>query len=75
MLPLNRLHGVHQTLSGMFKLLVLLLQVALDKAAELMDIAAAGEEGSSYAAITQQLAEAYQKAGLKDVANFIKAAS
>lgn len=52
-----------------------LLQIALDKAAELMDIVAAGEESSSYAAISQQLADAYQQAGLKDVANFIKAAS
>lgn len=49
------------------------LQLALDEAQELMDIAAAGE-GSSYDAIRQQLAEAYQKAGLVDVANFIKAA-
>lgn len=56
-------------------LLIVILQIALDKAAELMDIVAAGEQGSSYAAITQQLADEYQKAGLKDVANFIRAAS
>lgn len=37
-----------------------------------MDIAAAGNEG--YDAIRQPLAEAYQKAGLADVANFIRAA-
>lgn len=49
------------------------LQLALDEAQELMDIAAAGE-GSSFDAIRQPLAEAYQKAGLVDVANFIKAA-
>jgi hypothetical protein len=49
------------------------VQLALDEAQELMDIAAA-DEGSSYDAIRQQLAEAYQKAGLVDVANFIKAA-
>lgn len=49
-----------------------LLQLALEQADELMDIAAAGEGG--YDAIRQQLAEAYQKAGLADVANFIKAA-
>lgn len=48
------------------------LQLALDEAEELMDIAAAEEGG--YDAIRQQLAEAYQKAGLVDVANFIKAA-
>eukprot|EP00879_Flechtneria_rotunda_P027676 GHRR01029657.1.p1 GENE.GHRR01029657.1~~GHRR01029657.1.p1 ORF type:complete len:344 (+),score=121.23 GHRR01029657.1:363-1394(+) len=50
-------------------------QVALAEAAELMDLVAAGEDGSSYADITQQLAQAYQRAGLNDVANFIKAAS
>jgi hypothetical protein len=50
----------------------LLLQLALDEAQELMDIAAAGEGG--YEGIRQQLAEAYQKAGLADVANFIRAA-
>lgn len=38
-----------------------------------MDIAAAGE-GGGYDAIRQPLAEAFQKAGLADVANFIKAA-
>jgi len=48
------------------------LQLALDEAEELMDIAAAEKGG--YDAIRQQLAEAYQKAGLADVANFIKAA-
>lgn len=50
----------------------LCLQLALDEAQELMDIAAAGEGG--YEGIRQQLAEAYQKAGLADVANFIRAA-
>lgn len=49
------------------------VQVALEQAEELMDIAAAGE-GGSYDAIRHQLAEAYQKGGLSDVANFIKAA-
>jgi hypothetical protein len=49
-----------------------LLQLALDEAQELMDIAAAGV--GAYDAIRQPLAEAYQKAGLADVANFIKAA-
>jgi hypothetical protein len=51
---------------------LLLLQLALDEAQELMDIAAAGEGG--YEGIRQQLAEAYQKAGLADVADFIRAA-
>jgi hypothetical protein len=46
--------------------------LALDEAQELMDIAAAGV--GAYDAIRQPLAEAYQKAGLADVANFIKAA-
>jgi hypothetical protein len=49
--------------------------VALEQAEELLDIAAAGEEGSAgYDAIRSQLAEAYQKGGLSDVANFIRAA-
>jgi hypothetical protein len=51
------------------------LQIALDNAGKLMDLVAAGEGSSSYAAIAQQLAEEYQKAGLSDVANFIKATS
>lgn len=49
------------------------LQLALDEAQELMDIAAAGE-GGGFDAIRQPLADAYQRAGLVDVANFIKAA-
>jgi hypothetical protein len=56
-------------------LLICTLQIALDNAGKLMDLVAAGEGSSSYAAIAQQLAEEYQKAGLSDVANFIKAAS
>jgi hypothetical protein len=49
----------------------ILLQLALDEAQELMDIAAGV---GAYDAIRQPLAEAYQKAGLADVANFTKAA-
>lgn len=48
-------------------------ELAMDEAQELMDIAAAGE-GGGYDTIRQPLAEAFQKAGLADVANFIKAA-
>ncbi|KAF8061990.1 hypothetical protein HT031_004250 [Scenedesmus sp. PABB004] len=48
-------------------------QVALDDAAQLMDLVAAGE--GSYAGVTAALADAYSRAGLKDVANFIAAAS
>jgi hypothetical protein len=56
--------------------LVCCVQIALDNAGKLMDLVAAGESSSSsYGAIAQQLAEEYQKAGLSDVANFIKAAS
>ncbi|WIA18097.1 hypothetical protein OEZ85_009575 [Tetradesmus obliquus] len=50
-------------------------EIALDAAGKLMDLVAAGEGGGSYGAIAQQLAEEYQKAGLSDVANFIKASS
>eukprot|EP00775_Hariotina_reticulata_P005352 gene5352-5588_t len=49
-------------------------QLALEEAAELLDLAASGEEGG-YSSITPQLADAYQRAGLTEVANFIKAAS
>jgi hypothetical protein len=49
-------------------------QIALDQAEELLNIAAAGEEGGGYDSIRQQLAEAYQQGGLGDVADFIKAA-
>ncbi|KAG1677762.1 hypothetical protein FOA52_001074 [Chlamydomonas sp. UWO 241] len=49
-------------------------EVALDKAAELLDMVAAGAE-PSYDAVRERLAEQYTKAGLSDVANFITCAT
>lgn len=48
-------------------------QVALDRAAELLDLVAAGE--GSYADVVTPLADAYAAAGLHDVAEFIRAAA
>jgi hypothetical protein len=54
-------------------------QVALDKAAELLDLVAAGGDAaagvtSSYTSILSPLAAQYEAAGLKDVANFVLSA-
>lgn len=46
----------------------------MDKAAELLDMVAAGQE-PSYDAVRARLAEQYAKAGLSDVANFITTAT
>lgn len=48
-------------------------QVALDAAATLMDLVAAGEQ-ASYDDVSAELADKYSEAGLLDVANFIRAA-
>lgn len=49
-------------------------EVALDKAAELLDMVVAGEE-PSYDAVRERLCDAYRNAGLADVANFISTAT
>ena len=46
----------------------------MDKAAELLDMVVAGVE-PSYDAVRERLATAYTEAGLRDVANFIPAAT
>ncbi len=49
-------------------------QIAVEKAAELMDMVAAGKVEGGYEAVREQLASSYREAGLSDVANFILAA-
>lgn len=49
------------------------LQLALEHAAGLLDMVAAGSS-PSYDAIRSDLADSYREAGLSDVANFINAA-
>lgn len=51
----------------------LVSQLALEAAEQMLDIAAAGE-GGSWDELRAPLADAYQRGGLADVANFIKAA-
>jgi hypothetical protein len=60
--------------------LALLLQLALERAASLLNRVVAGDPelvggvGGGYESIRGPLAEAYAEAGLSDVANFIAAA-
>ena len=49
-------------------------QVALDKAADLMDLVASGATPGGYAAIREALVAQYTAAGLTDAANFIASA-
>jgi hypothetical protein len=51
------------------------VQIAMDEAAAAMDMAAAGAAPGGWEAARGPLAAAYEKAGLTDAANFIRAAS
>jgi hypothetical protein len=51
------------------------VQQAMDEAAAAMDMAAAGAADGGWEGVRSALAGAYDKAGLTDAANFIRAAS
>lgn len=51
------------------------VQLAMEEADGLMDMGAAGAVEGGYEEVREKLAAAYEKAGLTDAANFIRAAS